>query len=197
MFLPREPAAEAIQRFIVSQDDLPFSYDEVGATRKDVAPKGYVADRYRVRLGEGEEAYRRAKEALRGWRQFDIGWTRILPRGAPIEIGRTVAVLARHLGFWSLNSARVVYTVEEHGDDVERFGFAYGTLPGHAERGEELFLVEWDRRDGAVHYDVLAFSRPNHPLAWLGYPFARCYRGALRETRKGRWSRPWPEVLEP
>jgi uncharacterized protein (UPF0548 family) len=172
VFLPREPSAGAVERFIASQDGLPFSYEEVGATEKGTTPRGYVEDRYRAKLGEGEEAYRRAVEALRGWRQFDLGWTRLLPPGAPIEVGTTVAVLARHLGFWSLNSARVVYLVEST-DRAERFGFAYGTLPGHGEKGEERFVVERDRESGSVHYDVLAFSRPNHPLAWLGYPFAR------------------------
>ena len=56
---------------------------------------------------------------------------------------------------------------------VQRFGFAYGTLPGHAETGEERFLIEWDRTDNSVWYDVFAFSRPRHPLTRLGYPFAR------------------------
>jgi uncharacterized protein (UPF0548 family) len=62
--------------------------------------------------------------------------------------------------------------VDEAGP-VARFGFAYGTLPGHAESGEERFLVEWDRTGDAVRYDVLAFSRPRHPLARLGYPLTR------------------------
>lgn len=172
MFLHREPSETLIEGFVSSQGDLPFSYDEVGATRDGVAPKGYVVDRYQVRLGEGEEAYRRAVEALRGWRQFDLGWVRLYPPRAEVEVGTTVAVLARHLGFRSLNSARVVYTIDESGD-VERYGFAYGTLPGHAESGEERFLVEWDREGGSVHYDVFAFSRPKHPLAWFGFPFAR------------------------
>jgi uncharacterized protein (UPF0548 family) len=56
---------------------------------------------------------------------------------------------------------------------VTAFGFAYGTLPGHAESGEERFLVEWDRAGGDVWYDLLAFSRPRHVLARLGYPLAR------------------------
>ena len=172
MFLLREPSEASARRFISSQQDLAFSYGEVGATREDKTPPGYVADRYRVRLGEGEEAYARAVEALRGWRQFGLGWLRLLPVGAPIETGTTVGVLARHYGFWSLNAARVVYQIEETGN-VERFGFGYGTLPGHAERGEERFGVEWNREDGSVHYDVFAFSRPKHPLAWPGYPFAR------------------------
>ena len=43
-----------------------------------------------------------------------------------------------------MNAGRVVYLVDEDGP-VPRFGFAYGTLPGHAESGEERFLVEWDR----------------------------------------------------
>lgn len=169
MFLLREPSDDAVRRFLCSQKDLPFSYEEVGATREGTSPKGYVVDGYRVKLGEGPEAYERAKEALRGWRQFDLGWVRLLPPEASIEVGTTVGVLAHHYGFWSLNTARVVYLVEE----AERYGFGYGTLPGHGERGEERFSVEWRRDDGSVYYDVLAFSRPNHPLAWIGYPFAR------------------------
>lgn len=38
-------------------------------------------------------------------------------------------------------------------------GAAYGTLAGHPERGEELFLVE-HRGDEAVTLTVRAFSRP-------------------------------------
>ena len=54
-----------------------------------------------------------------------------------------------------------------------KFGFGYGTLPAHAETGEERFLVEWDRRDDCVWYDILAFSRPHAFLAHLGYPWLR------------------------
>jgi uncharacterized protein (UPF0548 family) len=132
--------------------------------------------------------YRRAVEALRGWRQFDLGWASIVPRGAPLEVGTTVAVLARHYGFWSLNSARVVYLVEDT-NRAKRFGFAYGTLPGHAEKGEERFVVERDRESGSVHYDVLAFSRPNHPLAWLGYPFARALQRRFARDSKEAMAR--------
>lgn len=121
-------------------------------------------DRYRMKLGEGIEAYARAVEALRRWRQFELGWVRHLPPRAPIEVGMPVGILAWHPGFWSLNLARVAYLVEETGD-VERFG--YGTLPSHAERDEERFGVEWNRQDGSFYYDVFAFSRPNHPLAWI------------------------------
>jgi uncharacterized protein (UPF0548 family) len=53
-----------------------------------------------------------------------------------------------------------------------RFGFAYGTLPDHVERGEERFTVEW-RADDSVWYDIYAFSRPKHPLARLGFPITR------------------------
>ncbi|MGI8912069.1 MAG: DUF1990 family protein [Rubrobacteraceae bacterium] len=172
MFLLRKPDEEAIGCFIGSQESLPFSYREIGATRTGIAPKGYVADRYRVKIGEGEDAYRRAVDALRGWRQFGIGWTSLRPPGAPIEDGSVVAVLVRHFGFRSLNPARIVYTIEDPGP-LRRFGFAYGTLPGHSEKGEELFSIEWDREEGSVHYAVFAFSRPNHPLVWLGYPFTR------------------------
>ena len=62
-----------------------------------------------------------------------------------------------------------------------RFGFAYGTLPGHVEMGEELFLVEWDRVTDAVTYSILAFSRPRHPLARIGRPLVRRLQRRFRE----------------
>ena len=58
-------------------------------------------------------------------------------------------------------------------DEPRKFGFAYGTLPDHAESGEEKFIVEWNEADDAVCYDILAFSRPNQFLARLGYPLIR------------------------
>jgi len=56
---------------------------------------------------------------------------------------------------------------------VKRFGFAYGTLADHMESGEERFTVEWRRDDDSVWYDLLAFSRPRHPLARLGLRLSR------------------------
>lgn len=133
---------------------------------------GYTVDHNRVKLGDGEEVFGRAVEALFGWKMFDVGWVRLLPRNAPVEAGTMVGVLARHYGFWSVNFCRVVYEVEEDGA-VHRRGFAYGTLPEHGESGEERFTVEWRRDDNSVFYDLYAFSRPNHPLTRLGRLFAR------------------------
>ena len=183
MFLIRKPSGDNIRRFLSSQEVLAFSYKGVGFSREGVAPPGYAVDRYRLKLGEGSEAYERAVEALRGWRQFNLDWVQLFPPETPVEVASTVVVRARHYGFWSLNPARIVYLVEETGD-VERFGFGYGTLPGHAERGEERFSVEWNREDGSVHYDVFAFSRPNHSLAWLGYPLARALQRRFARDSK-------------
>jgi uncharacterized protein (UPF0548 family) len=66
-----------------------------------------------------------------------------------------------------------VYRIEEDDGNIRRYGFAYGTLPAHTEKGEERFTVEWRRDEGWVHYDLYAFSRPNHLLARVGYPLAR------------------------
>jgi uncharacterized protein (UPF0548 family) len=103
---------------------------------------------------------------------FDLGWCRVHPRDAPVEVGANVAVVVSHFGFWSVNACRIVYLLEERGA-LRRCGFAYGTLPEHGETGEERFSVEWDARDGSVWYDIYAFSRPRQLLARLGYPLSR------------------------
>jgi uncharacterized protein (UPF0548 family) len=90
----------------------------------------------------------------------------------PIKPGEVVAVMGRAGGWWWLNACRIIYVVDESGP-ISRFGFAYGTLPGHVESGEERFLIEWDRASGDVWYDILAFSRPNHLVTRLGYLVVR------------------------
>lgn len=172
MFLFREPSEGRIEDFLNGQREASFSYAEVGASREGAAAVGgYTVDHGRARLGAGEATFHRAVVALRRWRMFDLGWVRAAGE-PPIEVGTTVAVVGEHYGFWSLNACRIVYRVEEVGE-VRRYGFAYGTLPEHAARGEERFTVEWNRVDGSVWYDLYAFSRPRHPLARLGYPFGR------------------------
>jgi uncharacterized protein (UPF0548 family) len=171
MFLLRQPSDETIRQFISSQNDLPFTYREVGATRSEAGPPGYKVDHNRIRLGDGDEVYLRAVAALRSWKQFDLGWVMIVPPHMPVEVGRTVAVQARTFGFWSLSAARIVYVIEDEAP-VKRFGFAYGTLPNHVECGEERFTIE-HREDDSVWYDIYAFSHPQHPLVRLGFPIAR------------------------
>jgi uncharacterized protein (UPF0548 family) len=167
MFRISAPSEREVAEFIAEQRNLPFTYPEAGATNAQ-PPAGYNLDHNRIRLGEGEMIYRRAVEALKDWRHFDLGWVTIVPRGVVVETGATVAVKARAFGTWSLNACRIVYVI----DEARRFGFAYGTLPDHVERGEERFLIEW-LDDDSVWYDILAFSRPHHPLAKLSAPLAR------------------------
>lgn len=177
MFLHRQPSEEEVRQFISSQQDLAFSYAAVGATQKRLVaqpPAGFNVDHNRIKLGAGEETYERARSALRCWKQFDLGWVTVVPPEKPLAVGTTVAVRAKVFGLWSLNAARIVYVIDEQQGENMQYGFAYGTLPDHVERGEERFTVEWRRQeDDSVWYDIYAFSRPKHPLARLGFPITR------------------------
>lgn len=168
MFRFRRPLDDEIQRFIAAQARQPFSYAEVGATRGQ-APHGYAVDHNRVVLGRGPETFARAAAAVRAWQMFAVEGVQLCWPAAAIAEDTTVAILARVAGLWSLNACRIVYTIDER----DRFGFAYGTLPAHAVRGEERFLVERDRDSGEVVYDLLAFSRPSYAWLALGRPLLR------------------------
>ena len=171
MLLTSQPSRDRICAFIESQRGQPFSYSEQGATRERRAPRGYAVDRNRIQLGRGAGVFARAVEALRQWKMFDTGWIELCWPDTPIQVGSTVAVVALHYGFWSLNASRVVYVVDD-GGERPRYGFAYGTLTEHAETGEERFTVELRPEDQTVWYDIYAFSRPNGLARW-GYPLSR------------------------
>jgi len=167
MIATRLPDAIELSKLFDGLSKAEYSYPEVGATRGEI-PNGYNVDRYAAVLGKGEAVFESAKLAIRGWAPFHLPWIRVFPQAEPAN-GVIVAVVARIFGVWWTNVSRVIYTI----DEPDRFGFAYGTLPFHAETGEELFLVERSRGSAEVSYRILAFSKPHHVLARLGYPLSR------------------------
>jgi uncharacterized protein (UPF0548 family) len=162
MWARARPSAEQIARFLDEERGLAFTYDAVGASRDGGSPPGFVVDHNRQKLAGSFAA---ARDAVRAWRMFPA-WTAIEP-ATPVEADRVLAVLVNALGLWFSSSARIVYVI----DEPRRFGFAYGTLPGHVECGEERFLVE--ERDDGVWYDVRAFSKPRYWGARVAYPITR------------------------
>ncbi len=183
MFVLKKPDETFVRRFLEEQKDEPFSYPEVGASSR-VAPSWYNVDHNRILLGDGYETYSKAIEAVKSWKMFGMEWLKLCWTDTPIVEGATVGIIVRHLGFWSLNACRIVYVIEEK-SKIERYGFAYGTLPAHAERGEERFSVEYHQADGKVWYDLYAFSKPRHALALAGYPVSRLLQKCfVKESKK-------------
>jgi uncharacterized protein (UPF0548 family) len=181
MFYRKKPAPEKIREFLSAQKHQQFSYGPVGASRME-APSDYTVDHNRIQLGDGRATFERAKNSITQWKMFDIAWLELFWPSTPIEAGATVAIAVSHLGFWSLNAARIVYIIEERGT-LETYGFAYGTLPDHAEMGEERFTVEFHPDDQTVWYDLYAFSKPR-PLARLAYPYTRALQKKFASDSK-------------
>jgi len=186
MILFRRPTDSQIRDYLAGQADQSFSYDDVGCTRGvPRSRRGWNIDRELVHLGEGEHVFRQARAAIEAWQMFPREVATLCWPQPPRE-GLSVAILywAAPVRLWLLLAARVVYVIDEtidrDGAQIERFGFAYGTLPDHAERGEEQFLVEWNRDDGGIYYKLLAVSQPRHWLARLGYPYTRYEQARFR-----------------
>ena len=134
-------------------------------------PVGYPVNHYRKELGTGESLFEEAAAALYSWQMYALGWTTIYPAQAVTATGNVVVVQAAHLGFWSLNPCRIVYTIDENDNNFRRCGFAVGTLPAHSETGEELFLIERDKNSDVVRYELYAFAKPKNLLAKIGSPY--------------------------
>jgi uncharacterized protein (UPF0548 family) len=177
MFLLLRPSCDAIERFIRASEAKPLACSPIGVTRHETA--GRNVDEAVVVVGRGAADFERARSALAAWKQFDIGWVEVFPRAASVEAGTIVAVLIRHVGIWSLNGCRVVYTV---GDRLRgnHFGLAYGTLTNHAEGGEELFEVFLNPDSGDVTYRIRAVSWPRAALSRIGYPITRWLQAQFR-----------------
>jgi len=148
MYLFKKPSVERISAFIESQSRLDFTYPSVGSTRDGQHPSRFKVDHNRINLGSGQATFDAAKRALCHWQHYRFDWIELHRPSEDPTPNQTVGVLARALGLWVLNICRVVYVVDEE-EPLRRFAFAYGTLPEHAESGEERFQVEW-REESAM-----------------------------------------------
>jgi uncharacterized protein (UPF0548 family) len=176
VFVLGTPDAAALQRIHTEQAKEQVTYAEVGATAGPL-PGGYRHDHHAVELGVGDDVWRRAVHGIVEWQPHRRAGLVLQPERPPIAEGETVVLAVGLGGFSAVAACRIVAVTDEE----DRFGFAYGTLPVHPERGEESFLVERDEH-GVVRYVVTAFSRPRHPLARAGSPVARLVQ--RRVTRR-------------
>ena len=135
--------------------DEPFTYTEIGATAGRL-PDGYHHVSKSARIGTGRARFEDAGERLMRWGMLRGAGVRPKPSTEVAQVG---SVVVGRLGPVRA-PCRVVYVI----DDDNRRGFAYGTLPGHPECGEELFAVRFDPADDAVYAEVVAFSR--HATWW-------------------------------
>ena len=171
----RRPSEEEIGACLGSSD-VPFSYSEVGATADFASLESlevsYDVDRNQFSLGTGRDLFERARSSLMSWRHFDIPWLELYGAKEQVSSGHVVATLTRAAAIWYLNPCRVVYT-EGTSDSASDAAFAYGTLPGHVERGEERFRVHFNPITDQVTYEVVAFSRPAILLSKIGHRWVR------------------------
>jgi uncharacterized protein (UPF0548 family) len=150
-----------------------LTYREAGRTA-GVLPPGYHHLRRSGPIGSGPQTFAGAASALLSWQVHLRAGLRVSASSAIAERG-TVVLLGLGTGRLRIGApCRVVYLTDEPG----RRGFAYGTLPGHPERGEEAFLIE-QHHDGTVSFTITAFSRPATPLAKAAGPAGRAIQRHL------------------
>jgi uncharacterized protein (UPF0548 family) len=150
-----------------------LTYPEAGATA-GLLPPGYHHLHRTVVIGYGTQAFATAADALASWQVHVRAGLHVSASAATAELG---SVLQLSLGLGAIRvgaPCRVVYVIDEPG----RRGFAYGTLPGHPERGEEAFVIS-RRRDATVIFTITAFSNPASPLAKVAGPLGRAIQNRI------------------
>ena len=144
----------------------PLTYEPIGVSLDEtIAVQGGLKRRRWATDLEGEDAFERAVETVKAW-GVHRGAGLLVEADGELAVGTNVAMIAPlPVGYVDV-TCRVVAVIDE--DD--RFGFAYGTLPVHPERGEESFVIS--RADDVTTFTVRAVSGPVHPLARLVPPVA-------------------------
>jgi uncharacterized protein (UPF0548 family) len=185
----RPSDSAAMARLVETLHDAQPTYVEIGATLGGDQPEGYHHDRAETVLGQGFATFRRAVEGLKTWEAHRVPGIRVFPENEEIQTGATVVVTLGTPFVALAAPCRVVSVI----DGQTRWGFAYGTLPGHPEQGEEAFVVSI-APDETVRFEIVAFSRPGDPLVRLSGPIGRgvqkggtnTYLRALRQFVDGR-----------
>lgn len=131
---------------------LPLTYPEVGSTAAGQLPPAYGHLHVQTQIGTGQQRFEQAADAVMHWGMQRGAGLRVQ---ASSELVVASAVVLIRMGFLRA-PCRVVYVI----DEPDLRGFAYGTLRGHPECGEERFAIRRDPTTSAVFAEVSAFSRP-------------------------------------
>jgi uncharacterized protein (UPF0548 family) len=140
-----------------------LTYDHVGSTMPPVDARRPVRQQHLV-LGHGPKAFELAVLGLRTWSCHEGIRATVHPGDAAIEAGSSLLVVLTVGPACIVVPDRVVAVVDEPG----RFGFAYGTLDGHQEQGEESFLAELlddGTVRGTISVDAVAGTSPARLVA--------------------------------
>ncbi|HVO58294.1 MAG TPA: DUF1990 domain-containing protein [Dongiaceae bacterium] len=170
-----KPSDERVLGWLKDRHGAEFSYPDVGATR-GTPPAGWNVNRVRRRIGNGRGVHAALVQALFAWELVRAAGTQVFANADTISPGTEVALRSRHFGIWSVDFCRVVYLLHDEPEKdgpIRRTGFAYGTLPGHAVRGEEIFSVTWNAKTEDVWYEIFSFSLPANWMVRAGARLAR------------------------
>ncbi|MET0977353.1 MAG: DUF1990 family protein [Paeniglutamicibacter terrestris] len=162
----RRPAELAARRRLFRLgvlDDL--SYPDRGLTQNPGVPNGYEQILRREYVGHGEAVFQALASGIMSWKLHEGAGLRVLADTPEMRVATRVR-LGIGLGQlrWNI-PCRVVSLIEEE----HRRGFAYGTLAGHPESGEESFTACLEP-DGSVYLQIRAVSRHASQLFRLASP---------------------------
>ncbi len=143
-----------------------FSYPDVG-TSDGPAPSGYRIIERSATVGHGKAAFDRLAKGIVHWQVHRDAGIAVLASAPVAAPGVEVALAMKTAGVALVMTCRVIYVI----DEPRRRGFAYGTLPGHPEVGEETFIAEISEGE-VVTFTVGGFSRPGTLLTAMVSPIA-------------------------
>ncbi len=167
----RPADSAAMMRLVETMTEAQPTYGDLGATLVGHRPEGFHHHRDDVTLGTGLDTFDRAVRGLKSWQAHRIAGVRVFPEGQEIRKGATVIVTVGTPLLALAAPCRIVSII----DGQNRWGFAYGTLPGHPEQGEEAFVVSI-APDETVRFEIEAFSRPADLLVRMAGPVGRGFQ---------------------
>ena len=177
MFSLARPSREELERVLAQARTTKPTFDHIGSTRSSDRIAGFRFDRYSETIGHGAADWEAGRGGLRAWAAHRGAGASITPDNAPLTPDETVVVTVGIGPVHVLIPCRVSYVV----DEPQQFGFAYVTLPGHPECGEESFMLTRSDDDD-VTFTMTSHSHPAELLARLGGPISRLIQ---RRTNHG------------
>lgn len=157
-------AARVDELLVAARSAEPTSGALVVGQHEPPVAGGFVRERV---VGHGPVAFAAAVHAIRTLApQREVA--EVFPSEVQVAEGETLLVVLRFGPATLVAANRVAWVVSESG----RWGFAYATLPGHPEQGQESFVVTREP-DGSVVATIAAVARAAVPFGrWTG-PLAR------------------------
>lgn len=164
---------EKLEKLIENKNKIQLSYEDIGLAKRQQSPPNYHTNSYSTKIGQGRKVYEHAQQIITDLDHLQFNWISCHTSTDKLGLGTFISIQSRLLGLRGLAISQIIEIIDREDSNTIEYGYVMGTTHYHIVRGEEAFIIKYEKDTGIVTYTIYSYSKTNGLLVTLASPLIR------------------------